>query len=191
MSCLYLVLLTLSAIIFCETSPNRTITFEDWFNNLNEEEIPSLQLVHHGQKSYYFEIVLKANYYQALQFCRYHGMQLLSITSNEENEFLQSEIVKSGIVDPALWTSGTKMPDGTQWIWMSTGRPLIYTNWGIGEPNNAQNEQCISVRLTKQFFTWNDLNCGSQSYFICENTWSKSCQDMLEDIKRTSIDQGD
>ncbi len=44
-----------------------------------------------------------------------------------------------------------------------------YTNWNSGEPNNSNNEDCITLRAEK---TWNDNNCDTfMAKGICE-TWS-------------------
>jgi hypothetical protein len=36
--------------------------------------------------------VLQANWYRAAQYCRYHGMHLASISSQEENDKLEKHI---------------------------------------------------------------------------------------------------
>ena len=40
--------------------------------------------------------MLKANWYKAAKFCRYHGMQLASIESQEENDKLEKHIKDFG-----------------------------------------------------------------------------------------------
>ena len=35
-------------------------------------------------------------------------------------------------------TSGTDQAEEGKFFWLSTGRPITYTNWNAGEPNNFQ-----------------------------------------------------
>ena len=37
-----------------------------------------------------------------------------------------------------FWTSGTDQAEEGKFFWLSTGRPITYTNWNAGEPNNFQ-----------------------------------------------------
>ena len=39
---------------------------------------------------------LQANWYKAAKFCRYHGMQLASIESQEENDKLEKHVKEFG-----------------------------------------------------------------------------------------------
>lgn len=75
-----------------------------------------------------------------------------------------------------FWTSGSNLGDKNQWVWLSTGNNIVFANWHPGEPNglNADrvnvSENCIELRHAKEGFTWNDLNCFAEFYFICEST---------------------
>ncbi|XP_018569919.1 perlucin-like [Anoplophora glabripennis] len=135
-------------------------TFYEWFVSTTDE-VPSLKLVKFGNKSYYIHSDFKASYYKATQFCNYHGMRLVSVMSNSENDFLHKEITEIGF---SFWTSGTV--DGVdQWTWMSNGRQILsYKNWNIGEPNNWD-EKCLEILAIGK---WNSLDCYKSRYFICE-----------------------
>ena len=37
-----------------------------------------------------------------------------------------------------FWTSGTDQGEEGKFFWMGTGKPITYTNWNAGEPNNFQ-----------------------------------------------------
>ncbi|XP_017863747.1 PREDICTED: uncharacterized protein LOC108614237 isoform X2 [Drosophila arizonae] len=55
----------------------------------NKWTMPLLKL---GEKRYYLGIFFKANWFKATQYCRYHGMHLASISSQEENDRLEKHI---------------------------------------------------------------------------------------------------
>ncbi|XP_018569917.1 perlucin-like isoform X2 [Anoplophora glabripennis] len=155
--------------VFCRAAGVENSTdFLDWFKTAITAEVPTLELVDFENKSYYLETVLMANYYQATQFCNFHKMRLLTVTSQKENDFLEKAIHDLGVSRFHFWTSGTVLPSG-HWVWMSSGRPIIYTNWGNGEPNGSRvKEVCLEMRILDQGFAWNDLECSTNLYFICE-----------------------
>lgn len=41
-----------------------------------------------------------------------------------------------GFGNEHFWTSGTDLADEGSFIWMANGRPITFTNWNAGEPNN-------------------------------------------------------
>ena len=69
----------------------------------------------------------------------------------------------------SYWTSGSDDGHEGLWVWTSTGKPLSYTNWMAGEPNNQGGEHY----LHKNFVTtskWNDFSGSKEHYAICEAT---------------------
>ena len=53
----------------------------------------------------------------------------------------------------------------TEGSWRNVdGTKPEYTGWNRGEPNNANNEDCVHFHGTS---TWNDLQCGSKQPFVC------------------------
>ncbi|XP_050513611.1 collectin-12-like [Diabrotica virgifera virgifera] len=173
-----LALFTFMCYICCAKLENRTTRQTEFVS-------PVLQ-THHRRgphwfdfkgKTYFVNTVFKTNFYRSWQYCRLQGMNLVSIESEEENKQLQKFISDKGFKYGSYWTSGTNLVGEDQWIWMSTGRELTYTNWLPGEPSK-QNvkgtvENCIDI-LVYAGFKWNDQNCEVVQNFICEST--KDCQ---------------
>ncbi|KAJ8975402.1 hypothetical protein NQ317_001942 [Molorchus minor] len=153
-------------------------------NNTDQAADPSFPLVHYGNKSYYIESILQANYFQAFQYCRYHGMQLLTISSQAEHNFLKGQIEKLG--RQSFWTSGSKLSDGTNWSWMSTGNRITYTSWHPGEPTMV-NEDCIEIHIyDNRYLQWNDFICSHRINFICETFMTTNCFDLMTELNKTS-----
>ncbi|XP_056637527.1 perlucin-like isoform X1 [Diorhabda sublineata] len=73
------------------------------------------------------------------------------------------------------WTSATNLVGDNEWVWLSTGQNMRYANWYPGEPSgkNSQNgsENCVEARhwAHPSGFTWNDIDCLTERYFICES----------------------
>uniref|UniRef100_A0A1B0CV96 Putative c-type lectin n=1 Tax=Lutzomyia longipalpis TaxID=7200 RepID=A0A1B0CV96_LUTLO len=133
----------------------------------NRWTMPLLKL---GEKRYY----LGANWFRAAQYCRFHGMHLASISSQEENDKLEKHIRDFGFGNEHFWTSGTDLAEEGSFFWMSTGRPITFTNWNAGEPNNfryenGEEENCLELwNRDGKGLKWNDSPCSFETYFVCE-----------------------
>ncbi|KAG5867130.1 hypothetical protein JTB14_006257 [Gonioctena quinquepunctata] len=151
--------------------------------------LPSLTLETFGGRLYYVEAIFKGNYYQAIQFCNFHGMELVSIESRYENEFLWKHLKAFlGPGDYPFWTSGTTMPDD-RWVWLSTGKPIIFTNWSPNQPDNAGgNEKCLEATYhPNKPFMWNDHGCTVKKYVICETAVPKSVPNIITSISNSNF----
>ncbi|KAJ1528698.1 hypothetical protein ONE63_007091 [Megalurothrips usitatus] len=137
----------------------------------NRWTMPLLRL---GEKRFYLGIFFKANWYRATQYCRYHGMHLASISSQEENDKLEKHIRDYGLGHEHFWTSGTDQAEEGTFFWMATGRPITFTNWNTGEPNNfryenGEEEHCLELwNRDGKGLKWNDSPCSFETYFVCE-----------------------
>ncbi|XP_075160772.1 brevican core protein triforce isoform X2 [Haematobia irritans] len=138
---------------------------------MNKWTMPLLKL---GEKRYYLGIFFKANWFKATQYCRYHGMHLASISSQEENDRLEKHIKDFGLENEHFWVSGTDLADEGNFFWLSTGRPITFTNWNAGEPNNyrydnGEEENCLELwNRDGKGLKWNDSPCSFETYFVCE-----------------------
>lgn len=79
----------------------------------------------------------------------------------------------SGLGHETFWVSGTDLAEKDRYVWMSTGEPMVYTNWSNGEPNhvvteNGEVEHCVHFQPQNLGSTWNDNICSYPTYFICE-----------------------
>ena len=109
--------------------------------------------------------------------CENMGGHLVTITSQEEQNFMNSFVQDKA----NLFWIGLHLNQGT-WEWI-TGEPLSYTNWGSGEPNSDFNntEFCVDMygRPDRYFHLgeWNDARYDGGTmefyklkyiHFICE-----------------------
>ncbi|XP_037905530.1 macrophage mannose receptor 1 isoform X2 [Hermetia illucens] len=137
----------------------------------NKWTMPLLKL---GEKRYYLGIFFKANWFKAAQYCRFHGMHLASISSQEENDRLEKHIRDFGLGHEHFWISGTDLADEGHFFWMANGRPITFTNWNAGEPNNfryenGEEENCLELwNRDGKGLKWNDSPCSFETYFVCE-----------------------
>ncbi|HEU0030576.1 MAG TPA: lectin-like protein [Kofleriaceae bacterium] len=106
--------------------------------------------------------------------CNTAGFKLAEIDSADENAFIRSTVdAMFGGVDVHI--GGTDLTAEGQWAWDGgdafwsgdSGGVVIgghFANWGGGEPNNDNNEDCAELKPTT---FWNDGNCGDGQRFVC------------------------
>lgn len=77
----------------------------------------------------------------------------------------------TGIIGPnTAWIGLSDQLVENTFVW-NDGQPLTYANWSWGEPNNAGDEDCVSM-LGSPFGAsagmWNDVGCGNPMPFVCQ-----------------------
>ncbi|XP_052706385.1 uncharacterized protein LOC128181872 isoform X2 [Crassostrea angulata] len=100
------------------------------------------------------------NLTEAKAKCAAIQSSIISITSDEQQDFL-TRLAGTLLNIPFPGTSYTRpfiqgFWDGTDWI-LDNGTPLVYTNWGTGEPQNTDTNRYIKLRKGK-WRTSLDLN---------------------------------
>ncbi len=93
--------------------------------------------------------------------CASAGAHLVTITSQEENDF-----VSQMVGDQDRWIGLRKPQAGEPFSWI-TGEPLSYTAWANNEPNE-NGEACVRLRANTNPQTWADRACDQIYGAICE-----------------------
>jgi hypothetical protein len=116
-------------------------------------------------------------WHDARDYCTGLGAHLVTIGSQEENQFVYELL-------PWGWLGATDEVTEGVWVWV-TGEPWLFENWAPYEPNNCcPPENCGGTECTPEHYLtfwgdpyasqWNDVPDGA-NYFVCE--W-----DVLVDI---------
>ncbi|KAJ8921362.1 hypothetical protein NQ315_002977 [Exocentrus adspersus] len=140
---------------------------------------PNIPLFHFKEKSYFIGRQFKVTFQEAMQLCQMINMNLVSITSNEENNRIHKYIRDTNSGE-YFWTSGTRMIDGITWFWMSTARIIDYTNWYTGKPSGASHCILLMEQSDKGLF-WINNNCMARYFYICEKPRKEKQHCRLED----------
>ena len=92
---------------------------------------------------------------------------LVSIHSAEEDEFISEYVQKaSGLSPPpGYWIGYNDRTKEWEFKWVD-GSKGTYENWGMNEPNEAGDEDC--VERYRVFNKWNDINCSLRINFVCK-----------------------
>ena len=100
------------------------------YNSQAEEAVPAVEASFDGHKYALYD--LSMTWTEAKEYCQKLGGHLVTITSAEEQAFINS-ILPSGSMN--LYWNGLAEPEENNWQWV-TGEPVDYLNWASGEPNN-------------------------------------------------------
>jgi len=110
--------------------------------------------------NWYEYISTYLSWYDAKTYCESLGGHLVTLTSEEENNFVNT------LVEDTIWIGFTDEQVEGEWQWV-TQESVIYTNWDEGEPNDAGGEDYAEMYTSGK---WNDIPGDSQRFhpFVCE-----------------------
>lgn len=118
-----------------------------------------IDLGHHG--CYYAYTGKTMSYNDSQEFCNSLGGHLIEIYNKEIQKIVANLNISSY---HRFWIGAKTMRNKNtgrieSWFWQSSKQPLNFTNWLIGEPNNAEgNEFCIEMDVS-QNHRWVDTQC--------------------------------
>ncbi|CAG2208820.1 CD206 [Mytilus edulis] len=115
----------------------------------------------------YKEFSERRTWFQARDYCRSIGTDLVSVHNERESNFLNNNFTQT-----FMWIGLSNFHNNGRYLW-SDGTILNYTDWGQSEPNNVNNnENCAQTYYRK----WNDNNCFMSFRFICKMQINPRCR---------------
>ncbi|XP_060084595.1 perlucin-like [Ylistrum balloti] len=115
---------------------------------------------------------VKADWSQATVVCNELNGHLLELDDAAEESFVHGflSLHWKAYNPPEFWIAGNDILVEGTWEWAS-GKPVTYSNWDDGEPNNGgnddNNEHCMEMSQRDQW-KWHDQECEEDRYFVCE-----------------------
>jgi len=113
-------------------------------------------------------------WYEAMQCCVQNYGFLAEPASADEHELIKGRLqTLDGNYTNSYWLGGVDFFAEGTWQWVS-GQQWGYETWHEGEPNNVDNEDCLSMS-GNDGYNWMDLQChtrdhaGTVHYAVCEN----------------------
>ncbi|KAI8119825.1 Lectin subunit alpha [Lucilia cuprina] len=98
------------------------------------------------------------------------NMTLATIDTKEKSDEI-TELLRNtfGNVNP-VWIGAVANGDDRHYVWISTGKRVVFTNWYVDEPDfHNNNEYCLQTGWSNQI-KWNDHECHLHFGLICEYT---------------------
>ncbi|MEN9502846.1 MAG: hypothetical protein RI964_2131 [Pseudomonadota bacterium] len=105
------------------------------------------------------------NWHDAQTACTAKAAHLASITSANENSWIQTNLYSIAV--PAAWIGGSDETTEGFWEW-TTHEAWGYSNWNTGEPNNTAGNENVTEMWMAAGGVWNDLNADTTHSYICE-----------------------
>lgn len=117
-----------------------------------------------GESCYLFRHSEFLNQADSSLACQTRKSSLVSIHSDEENQFIYSHIQPNSA--QAQWIGLIRSSSG-EFLW-SDGSTTSYFNWDSGEPNNGANgdENCVEMVMHSK--KWNDVSCKILNGYVCK-----------------------
>ncbi|XP_068071306.1 CD209 antigen-like protein C isoform X2 [Danio rerio] len=124
---------------------------------------------------YYFS-TSKLNWFSSRDACVSRGADLVTITSQSEQDFLVSKITESH------WIGLSDLETEGRWVWVNnqTLNETGIQSWFKGNPtqpnnrkkNDPSGENCVSQGdIKEELHTWFDSTCKMNQKFICEKRY--------------------
>ncbi|ODN00622.1 Tetranectin-like protein [Orchesella cincta] len=120
----------------------------------------------------YYLSRLETDWFSARQHCIDHHLRLLSIEDLEEDSeitnFLNAERVLR------VWTSANDLDRNGEFVWSSTLRSLVYTNWHRAGVRRDPRRNCVYTATDRFWgdgtYGWEEEYCANRMKFVCEET---------------------
>ncbi|NXS91912.1 MRC1 protein, partial [Jacana jacana] len=109
----------------------------------------------------------KKSWFEAEEFCREVGGNLVTINTREDQTLIWQLASDKGLHNQAFWIGLFLLNPDEGFAWID-GSPVTYEHWDEDEPNNhGENEHCVMFNGSPQM-RWNDMRCEHLLNWICE-----------------------
>ena len=128
---------------------------------------PSESAVVFAGNGHRYEVIdVPTTWAKARDDCEKRGGYLATITSKEEQKFIQ-DLIRKGKKD-SYWLGGYREGKKTKenWRWV-TGEDFTYKKWANGQPDNYNGRE-DKLELYKSDGSWNDNMTNNVCGYICE-----------------------
>ena len=125
----------------------------------------------HGYRNY-IKPNVKLNWQSASQYCiNTYGTSLATISNEIENTQAKGVCIASNYDPAGCWIGLNDRSREGRYRWIS-GASVTYTDWSISpwiQPDNGNgNGQEDCVHIWSENDAWNDWDCSSSGYFLCD-----------------------
>ncbi|OXB84687.1 UNVERIFIED_CONTAM: hypothetical protein H355_001164 [Colinus virginianus] len=147
----------------CQIKKGASLKPEPTFTFDNEYVVSEDDWIIYNHKEYYFSKEAMPME-KARDYCKKKGGDLAIIENETERTFLWKYTFYNDRGNNFFIGLTVSLDKTFRWV---DGTTVNYVAWAPNEPNFANNDENCVVMYT-QTGTWNDLNCGSIEFFICE-----------------------
>ena len=131
-----------------------------------------------GTSGCYYIETTAVNFAGATSLCSDQGGRLVEIDSQEkQDEIFQYLDTNPSFRTAIFWFGATDVAVEGSWVWTTSGRPVTFTNWLVGQPHLLADQpdnyngidDCIGMfRVDQGLGKWVDWLCADTLKAICE-----------------------
>ena len=134
---------------------------EVYYSTLDDFDDSEFEYAGSFEGSDYYFSTSEGTWHEADDMSDNAGGHLVTISSEEENDFVISLMQQIGSNG---WIGFTDEATEGDWVW-TTGEDVVYTNWAAGEPNDDGDQDCGQIYWNGE---WDDIECDVERPFIME-----------------------
>nr|NP_001394964.1 uncharacterized protein LOC125480933 precursor [Aedes aegypti] len=130
----------------------------------------------------FFIPTLKANWFQANEFCNSIEMKLASVPNKTVHDELVNFMKQSDKFSykGRYWLGASDLGENGTYTWVANGRMMTFNNWQQNRPNYTDPfNRCLEIAHWPSAgwnWTWDNSNCYDQKfYFVCEKGIKQNC----------------
>jgi hypothetical protein len=123
-------------------------------------------VTYQGKKYQVFTEVL--SWHKAKEACEKRGGRLAVVSDAKHNQFLTELVIDAGLKE--AWLGATDEKVEGKWVTVN-GSPLVYLNWGPGQPNNANKNEHYLLLWAERGGVWSDQPSTSTQHkpgYVCQ-----------------------
>ncbi|XP_047434295.1 CD209 antigen-like protein C [Mugil cephalus] len=110
--------------------------------------------------SFYYVSSTKKTWQDSRNDCLRRGADLMIINSQEEQNFARR-------FRKYMWVGLNDKQTEGRWEWVN-GNAMTTSYWSEGEPNGGRRENCGNVKNFEYDYSWNDEDCSTSLFWVCE-----------------------
>ncbi len=161
----------------------------------NPAQADSTRQAWDGNEHYYQRFDRLETWGNAKQHCESLGAHLSTITSIDEQKFIQNNFLANQDGGYQFFIGGSDAAAQFDWKWV-TGEAWIYTNWESGEPQNRAGEDYLAINGnysngSSYNYKWHDVTAAdTYQGHLCE--WSTNNfvgTTMVPDLNGNGVDE--
>ncbi|KAF7284213.1 hypothetical protein GWI33_022462 [Rhynchophorus ferrugineus] len=105
--------------------------------------------------------------------CHQYGYDAFEILSEEDERQVEYALNSHSTITSGwqngYWIFALNLGKSSNYYWLESGKPLIYSIFSPGQPDNADPHNCLLIsKTTNGSFEWHDVRCDQKLRFICK-----------------------
>ncbi|XP_076269569.1 C-type lectin mosGCTL-7-like [Rhynchophorus ferrugineus] len=113
----------------------------------------------------------RVTFHDAYVRCRQHGFDPVEILSGQDEKEIEAALKNETAYSwvNGYWIFATNLGDYTNFYWLDSGKPLLFSQFDVSEPKSFEDANCLEIYKTSpDNFLWCSAACDTKLKFICK-----------------------